>query len=134
MPVSALAETTTAPEPAGTQTRNWPTSTNGGGYFIDLPAANAKQLIVQIRTYRASLTQQEEEITQYIDENQLDVTDTLISVIMPGGLLYAAIRKGNLEEAKSELTRITADMNELSRDLLAMQVMAGELTVAQLKQ
>lgn len=57
----------------------------------------------------------------------------LIAVILPGGLLYAAVRKGNLEQAKVELAEMTEDMDELSRDLLAMQAVAGELTLAQLQ-
>lgn len=56
----------------------------------------------------------------------------LIAVILPGGLLYAAVRKGNLEQAKVELAETTEDLDELSHDLLAMQAVAGELTVAQL--
>ena len=42
-------------------------------------------------------------------------------------------RKGKLDQAKTELAGITEDMDELSRDLLAMQAVAGELTVAQLQ-
>jgi len=57
----------------------------------------------------------------------------LITIILPGGLLYAAVRKGNLEQAKVELAEMTADRDELSRDLLAMQAVAGEFTVAQLQ-
>jgi len=43
------------------------------------------------------------------------------------------MRKGDLEQAKVELAEITDDMDELTGDLLAMQAIAGELTVAQLK-
>ena len=57
----------------------------------------------------------------------------LITVIVPGGLIYAAVRKANLEEARAELTEITNDMDELSRDLLAMQAGTGGLTLAQLQ-
>ena len=69
----------------------------------------------------------------YLEENRLDTADMLIAIILPGGLLYAAVRKGNLEQAKVELAEMTADRDELSRDLLAMQAVAGELTVAQLQ-
>jgi hypothetical protein len=86
-----------------------------------------------IRAYRTFLTRREAEIAKYLDENQLDAKDTLITIIMPGGLLYAAIRTGNLEQAKAELAEVTEDMEELSSDLLAMQAVAGELTVAQLQ-
>jgi hypothetical protein len=89
-------------------------------------------LIALLRNYQAALAQRGKEITRYLDENQLDVTDALITVIMPGGLVYAAVRKANIEEARDELTEITESMDELSRDLLVMQAEAGELTLAKL--
>jgi len=52
---------------------------------------------------------------------------------MPGGLLYAAIRQGDPEMAKDELAKIIETMDELSSDLLAMQVVGRELNVAQLQ-
>jgi hypothetical protein len=131
-PFSALAEMAVDPVTADTQSRYWTRTANDAGFYIDLPAVNYNQLIGQIRIVLTSLTHRQEEITRYLDENQLDAKDALITAIMPGGLLYAAVRKGNLELAKAELTEITEAMAELSRDLLAMQVEARELTVAQL--
>lgn len=64
---------------------------------------------------------------QYLEENRLDAKDVLIAVILPGGLLYAAVRKGDLEQAKVELAAVSEDLDELSRDRLAMQAVAGEL-------
>jgi hypothetical protein len=130
---SALAETTAGPVTAVSQSPNRVPAAKDGGFYIDLPAVNSNQLIGLIRAYRASLTQREQEITRYLEENRLDAKDLLISVILPGGLLYAAVRKGYLEQAKVELAEMTEDLDELSRDLLAMQAVAGELTVAQLQ-
>jgi hypothetical protein len=129
----ALAETAAAPVPAGTHEPTWATTANDGGFYVDLPAVSPDKLMTLIRAYRTFLTRREAEIAKYLDENQLDAKDTLITIIMPGGLLYAAIRTGNLEQAKAELAEVTEDMEELSSDLLAMQAVAGELTVAQLQ-
>ncbi len=132
LPVSALADPPAIPATADTQIRNFAPIANEAGFYVDLPAVDSSQLIGLIRAYRASLTDREQEIRQYLEDNQLDAKDALITVIMPGGLLYAAVRKGNLEQAQAELAEITADMVELSRDLVAMQAVAGELAVAQL--
>lgn len=131
--VPALAETAVDPAATASQTRNWTPTENEGGFYTALPAVNNKQLVGLLRNYQEALTQREQEITRYLDENRLDTADVLITVIMPGGLIYAAVRKANLEEARAELTEITDDMDELSRDLLAMQAGAGELTLAQLQ-
>jgi len=133
MPVSALAETATDPATSDRQIPKLAPAANDGGFYTDLPAVNSNQLIGLIRAYRASLTHREQEIMQYLEENRLDAKDLLIAAILPGGLLYAAVRKGNLEQAKIELAEMSEDVDELSRDLLAMQAVAGELTVAQLQ-
>jgi len=133
MSVSTLAETAADPATADTQIRNLAPAANDGGFYTDLPTVNSNQLIGLIRAYRASLTHREREIMRYLEENRLDAKDMLIAVILSGGLLYAAVRKGNLEQAKVELAEMTKDMDELSCDLLAMQAVAGELTLAQLQ-
>jgi hypothetical protein len=130
-PATVLAEM--AADPVTTaQSRHWVHAANDDGLYIDLPRANHNQLMVRIRTYLASLTHREEEITKYLDENQLDAKDALITAIMPGGLVYAAVRKASLEQANAELAEISEDMDELSRDLLAMQAESRVLTVAHL--
>ena len=131
--VSALAETPVDPAATDGLNRDWTPTENAGGFYTALPAVNNKQLVGLLRNYQEALTRREQEITRYLDENRLDTADVLITVIMPGGLIYAAVRKANLEEARAELTEITDDMDELSRDLLAMQAGTGELTLAQLQ-
>ena len=132
-PVSLLAETSTTPATGATHSRDWVDTANDEGFYIDLPAVNYRQLIGLIRTYRTYLTDRKKEIARYLEEHRLDGKDVLITAILPGGLLYAAVRKGQLEQAKAELSEVSEDIAELSRDLLAMQAVAGELTVAQLE-
>jgi hypothetical protein len=133
VPVAAFAEM--AAEPITTDTPHVLQlhTVNAAGFYVDLPALNHNQLLGLIRTYQDSLVQREEALTKFLDEHQLDVKDALITVIMPGGLLYAAVKKGNLEQAQAELAEINDDMDELARDLLAMQIDMRRLTVAQLQ-
>ncbi len=130
LPVAALAE---APASAAVQVRAFDPAANDAGFYPALPAVDTDRLIERISAQRATLTQREQEITQYLDDHQLGAKDVLITVIMPGGLIYAAVRKGNLQQAQAELDQINAAMDELSRDLVAMQAVAGDLTVAQLQ-
>jgi hypothetical protein len=130
LPVAALAE---APARSAVQVQTLLPAANDAGFYVTLPAVDTERLIERISARRASLTQREQEITQYLDDHQLGAKDVLITVIMPGGLIYAAVRKGNLQQAQAELDQINAAMDELSRDLVAMQAVAGDLTVAQLR-
>lgn len=102
---------------------------NAGGFYTVLPSVNSEHLAELLKLYRASLEQREEEVSRYLDENQMDAADVLITVIMPGGLIYAAAKKADLEEARSELTEITDNMSELSRDLMLLQAQTSKLVM-----
>ncbi len=130
LPVAALAET---PATTDTQGPSFAPAANAAGFYVVLPAVDTEQLIDRISAHRASLTQREQQIRDYLEDHQLGAEDVLITVIMPGGLLYAAVRKANLQQAQAELDQINAAMDELSRDLVAMQALAGDLTVARLE-
>jgi hypothetical protein len=132
MPVSAFAEIAADSVTADTQSHNRHHIVNAEGLYIDLPSVDYNHLIEDIRRSQAYSMRQEQQIIKYLDENQLDTKDALLAAIMPGGLLYAAVRKSNLEQAKSKLAEITEVVDELSYDLLAMQSMVNTLTVAQL--
>jgi hypothetical protein len=130
LPVAALAET---PATTDTQGPIFAPAANAAGFYVVLRAVDTEQLIDRISAHRASLTQREKQIRDYLEDHQLGAEDVLITVIMPGGLLYAAVRKANLQQAQAELDQINAAMDELSRDLVAMQALAGDLTVARLE-
>ena len=97
MPFTALTETAADPATADTQIRQLNPAANDAGFYIDLPSVNSRQLVGLIRAYRASLSNRQQEIMRFMEENRLDTGDRLIAIIPPGGLLYAAARKGNLE-------------------------------------
>ncbi len=133
LPVSAVAEATDEPVVAHLQNRNQGPVTTAGGFAIDLPAVSHNKLIELVRTYQVFLVQRQQEVARYLDENRLGAKDTLITVIMPGGLLYALVKEGKLDQARDELAEINKDMDELSHDLLAIQTARTGLTVAQLQ-
>ena len=130
LPVTAFAA---APVTDAAQPAALAPAANDAGFYVALPVVDTDRLLERISAQRASLSQREQEVTEYLEDHQLGTRDVLIAVIMPGGLIYAAVRKGNLQQAQAELDQINAAMDELSRDLLAMQAVAGELSVAHLR-
>jgi hypothetical protein len=131
--VSAVAESAVNPATGDTDNPGWAHVANEGGFYTPLPMVNRTQLIALLRNYQEALAEREEEISRYLGESRMDAKDVLITVIMPGGLVYAAIRKANIEEAREQLSEITDDMTELSQDLLVMQSGAGGLKLAKLQ-
>jgi hypothetical protein len=101
-------------------------------FAIQLPYVDREALIEQVRTLRSHLIQRKQALIQIVANKKLDSKDALITVIMPGGLLYAGFKKIRYEQAKNELVRVSTDIEEYTGDLLAMQPRSAPVTVARL--
>ena len=99
---------------------------------IQLPEVDRAALIEKIRTLRSQLIARKQTLVQMVADKQMDSGDTIITIIMPGGLLYAGYKKARHEQAKNELARVSADIEEFSGDLLAMQSDSAPVIVARL--
>ena len=106
--------------------------TNSDQPVIHLPDVDHELLIEQIKTLRSQQIQRKQALVQIVADKKPDGSDALITVIMPGGLLYAGYKKASYELAKNELARISADIEESTDDLLAIQSMSGSVVVARL--
>ena len=69
---------------------------------------------------------------QDVADNELDGADAVITVIMPGGLLYAGYKKARYEQAKNALASVSTDIEELSTDLLSLQSSSPATVVARI--
>jgi hypothetical protein len=133
MPLAALADNTAESLIHDTQSRGWTHTVGIEGLHFDIPSVDYNLLIKEIRMTHAYNAQREQQISRYLHDKQMNSKDAVIAAIMPGGLLYAAVRKNNLVQAKTRLAEVTEIMDELSYDLLAMQAKVNTLTVAQLQ-
>ena len=106
--------------------------TDSNQLVIHLPDVDHELLIEQIKTLRSQQIQCKQALVKIVANKKLDSGDAIITVIMPGGLLYAGYKKASYELAKNELARISADIEESTNDLLAMQSMSESVVVARL--
>lgn len=97
-----------------------------------LPAVDRGALVNIIRKLRSQMIARKQALVQFVAEQKLDGGDAVITAIMPGGLLYAGYKKIRYDQAKNELARVSAEIEEFSADLLAMQSMSPAVVVAQL--
>jgi hypothetical protein len=111
----------------------WDRNANNAELLINLPAVDPTLLVEQVETHLVILKQQQQELTAFVDRSKLGTKDAMITAIMPGGLLYAAYKKSKLEQARTELSRITEEMGEMARDLLVFEERTGKLSIAQLQ-
>jgi hypothetical protein len=88
---------------------------------IQLPEVDRDALVEMLGELRTRLILRKQELLQLVADSQLDSGDALITAIMPGGLLYAGFKKARYENARSELDRVSEDIDEYSDDILALQ-------------
>lgn len=103
-------------------------------FVIQLPAIDREALIEQVSVLRSLLIQRKQTLVQIVADKKLDGGDAFITAVIPGGLLYAGYKKARYEQAKNELARVNADIEEFSGDLLALQFRSVPVAVARLHQ
>ena len=101
-----------------------------GQLAIHLSVVDHAALIEQLRTLRSQLIEHKQALVETVTDKKLDGNDAIITAIMPGGLLYAGYKKARYEQAKNELARVSADIEEYSGDILAMQSISAPVVVA----
>jgi hypothetical protein len=96
------------------------------GFITRLQTVDTATLAEQVQTLRSQLIARKQQLVEEVDEKQLDSGDALLTILMPGGLLYAGYRKAALERARNGLAEVSEDITEYSRDL---SVLADKTTV-----
>lgn len=71
-----------------------------------------------------------QKLEEYIKENRITAKTGVIATIMPGGLIYLAVRKASLNDASNQLEALQTDMNDLQTDTIALHVEGGPILVA----
>jgi hypothetical protein len=99
---------------------------------IQLPQVDREALVEMLGDLRTQLILRKQALLQQVADSQLDGGDALITAIMPGGLLYAGYKKARYENTKSELDRVSEDIEEYSDDILALQSAPVPMAMARL--
>ncbi|MDD3447903.1 MAG: hypothetical protein PHF72_02575 [Gammaproteobacteria bacterium] len=126
------AHAVVAGEPAVPVTAPFPVVESGLAWQMPAPLPVA-ELLAQVRSLRSGLREESDALATRIEARRFGAKDALIAAIMPGGLLYAAFRKHSADQARKELDSVSAELEELNHDLLALRVATGEVLVAGLR-
>ena len=100
------------------------------GFITQLQVVDTDTLVEQVQMLRSKLIVRKQQLVQEVDEKQLDTGDALLTVLMPGGLLYAGYKKAVYERARNDLSELSEDITEYSHDLTALTGQTTSVTVA----
>jgi hypothetical protein len=103
--------------------------TNADGFVVEIPAIDPQLLAEQLEDLRAELLLRQAELVTEVKDLELDGTDAIITVLLPGGLIYAGYRKHEYEMARHDLVEVNAEIDELTRDLVNFGTTLGAVAL-----
>jgi len=104
----------------------WLAIEHEGGLVSLLPTTTPSELLHQIQTMRNTKIARLFELNETLEADQFGVKDALITVIMPGGLAYAAYRNMKHKQVESQFMNIATELNQLNSDLKMLKLAVGQ--------
>jgi hypothetical protein len=108
----------TVARPLDTQADEWTHSrtleSDSSGLIYTLPEINPHALQSEVNTLSQQLQQRQEDLSAFIQENQFSATDAVIVAALPGGLIYAAVKKQRSVHAEKELNGVRNQIDALN--------------------
>ncbi len=74
-----------------------------GELIIPLPYSDKTTLLEQIRAERQQLTKENGKLQHVIEKKSFNGSDLFILAVVPGGVIYSAIKRHQLKQAEQEL-------------------------------
>jgi hypothetical protein len=88
------------------------------------------ELKARLAELQARLGQRKAELSVDEEAARFDAKDAVITLVMPGGLLYAAFRQQQHYQSASQFEQVSDQLDELRSDLVAFRVSADDSLVA----
>ena len=101
-----------------------------GELAYTLPAITKTALLEQLAMECQSLAKQSIAQQKVIDQKQFNGSDLFVTLVVPGGLLYSAIKKHQLKQAEKQLENINTRLTELTHEQLALEYSTLTVQVA----
>ncbi len=86
-------------------------------FIVSLPRVTTAEVLQHISNVKSALNRRKATLSQTEQERQFTIKDSAISILLPGGLLYAAIIKLRHAQAKDQLYSVVRQIDELNQEL-----------------
>ncbi|MCW8890606.1 MAG: hypothetical protein OQL20_08115 [Sedimenticola sp.] len=114
----AFSTTAMARETDG-EKNNWQNSrtlqSDSSGLLYSLPTISQDQLRREVSQLNRQLQQRQSDLNEVIMNNRFSAADAVIIAALPGGLIYAAIKKQRIVTAEKELVGIQSQIDSLTQ-------------------
>jgi predicted transcriptional regulator len=103
------------------------------GLVTNLPAHATHEMLQHAQSIRSDLQSRQTQCAEDVESTRFKTHDTLITIVMPGGLLYAMNKQQRHAAAKQAYNQVSQQLLDLNEDLARLQVSANQQAFAMLK-
>jgi len=103
---------------------------HAGGLTTNFPVLPRSALKARLAELQSRLSHQRVELSLDEEESRFDAKDAVITLVMPGGLLYAAYRQQRHHQTANQVDQVSEQLDALHADLAAFRVVAADSLVA----
>ena len=100
------------------------------GFTTSLPNVSDITVTQHLLALQQDLETQLSQLKQEVQRKSFKTFDTLVTIFMPGGLLYAKIRHDDYKQSKTQMHRVDESLSQISGELVTFQADNGELMIA----
>jgi hypothetical protein len=100
------------------------------GFITSLPDVTAVTVTQHLKELQQELKGKLTTLKADVERKRFKAFDTLVTVVMPGGLLYAKLRHDSYKRSERKMSRINEDLARVSGELTALQADNGEMLIA----
>ena len=100
------------------------------GFTTSLPNASTITVTQHLMELQQDLATELTLLKDEVARKSFKTLDTLVTVIMPGGLLYAKLRIDSFKHSEKKMNQVSDELAQISGELMAFQTDNDKLLVA----
>jgi hypothetical protein len=100
------------------------------GLVANIPACDSPETLRHVQSFHSELASRQTQYATNVEETRFKTQDTLITIIMPGGLIYAMNKQQRHEQAKQAYARVSEQLEDLQVDLARLRASTSEASFA----
>ena len=103
------------------------------GFYVSLRDVSDITIAHHLQEMQVEMKTKISQLQTQVKKKSFKVIDTLITIVMPGGLVYAKLRHDSYKRSEQALAEVNKELKLISNDLVAFQSADGELVVARVE-
>jgi len=110
--------------PQKTDSTIWIFANKVSGFIRSLPILTSSELVQEMGKASSNLQTRKLKLAQAAEAKKFKTRDSVIALAMPGGIIYAAAKKLRHKQAVQQFNSVSAQLDELKRNLKEFRLAA----------